>query len=101
LNQFCENYSTTIFYVFVINISKILIKKKMNDAQADKILDSMVAFIEQHGKEEVARIEKTMQDDYTIGKNRYIADEKAKIAEDFKNKLDKEEMQMKIDKSKQ
>jgi vacuolar-type H+-ATPase subunit E/Vma4 len=37
-----------------------------NKYQAEKILEQMVAFIKQHGAEEVERIKKAMGDEYTI-----------------------------------
>ena len=37
-----------------------------NTKQAEKILDQMVAFIKQHGSEEVDRITKAMGDEFTI-----------------------------------
>lgn len=61
----------------------------------------MVAFIEQHGKEEVDRIMKSMGDEFTIEKNAYVDDEKNKIAQSFKNELENQEVRMKIEKSKE
>lgn len=40
--------------------------------QAEKILENMVQFIKQHGEEEVARIEKSTKDEFTIEKNQYL-----------------------------
>jgi len=73
----------------------------MNGKQADEILTSMVAFIKQHGIEEVDRIKKAAGDEFTIQKNQYVDEEKKKISEDFKNKLANEEVRLKIEKSKQ
>jgi vacuolar-type H+-ATPase subunit E/Vma4 len=61
----------------------------------------MVAFIQQHGKEEVDRIEKAMGDEFTIQKNQYVEDEKKKIAETYKNQLSNQTVRLKIEKSKQ
>ena len=60
----------------------------------------MVAFIVQHGKEEVARITKSMQDEFTIEKNSYLDEEKNKITENFKNELANSEVRLKIERSK-
>ena len=60
----------------------------------------MVAFIEQHGKEEVARITKSTQDEFTIEKNSYLDEEKNKITENFKNELSNAEVRLKIERSK-
>lgn len=61
----------------------------------------MVAFIMQHGKEEVSRIEKSMGDEFTIQKNQYIEEEKKKITENYKNELANQEVRLKIEKSKE
>ena len=60
----------------------------------------MVAFIVQHGKEEVASITKSMQDEFTIEKNSYLDEEKNKITENFKNELANAEVRLKIERSK-
>jgi hypothetical protein len=60
----------------------------------------MVAFIVQHGKEEVARITKSMQDEFNIEKNNYLDEEKSKISENFKNELANAEVRLKIERSK-
>lgn len=68
---------------------------------AEKILNNMVAFIEQHGKEEVDRIQKSAGDEFTIEKNAYVDEEKSKIALGYKNELANQEVRMKIEKSKE
>ena len=73
----------------------------MEQLQADHILNSMVAFIRQHGKEEVARIEKSAGDEFTIQKNGYVDEEKKKITENYKSELANQEVRLKIEKSKQ
>jgi vacuolar-type H+-ATPase subunit E/Vma4 len=55
----------------------------MNQDPSDKILNNMVAFIEQHGREEVERIKKSMGDEFTIEKNAYVDEEKNKIAQSY------------------
>ena len=72
----------------------------MEQLQADHILTSMVAFIRQHGDEEVLRIEKSAGDEFTIQKNSYVDEEKKKITENYKTMLANDEVKMKIDKSK-
>lgn len=61
----------------------------------------MVQFIRQHGKEEEERIEKSMMDTYTVQSNQYKSDAKAKIEEEAKATYQKEEVALKIAKSKQ
>jgi len=73
----------------------------MNEIQAQKILDSMIAFIKQHGEEEVASINASADNEFTIQKNAYVAEEKVKIIENYKNELANQEVRLKIEKSKQ
>ncbi len=61
----------------------------------------MIAFIEEHGKETVAKIEKSMGDEFTIQKNQFVDDEKKKITENFKAEMSNQEVRLKIEKSKQ
>ena len=61
----------------------------------------MVAFIKQHGIEEIARIEKATGDEFTISKNSYVDEEKKKLHENYKNMLANKEVEIKIEKSKQ
>ena len=68
---------------------------------ANKILDSMIQFIEQHGNETVDKIKKQMADEFTIQKNNYVEEEKKKITENYKNELANQEVRMKIEKSKE
>lgn len=68
---------------------------------ANKILDSMIQFIEQHGTETVEKIKKQMADEFTIQKNTYVEEEKKKITENYKNELANQEVRMKIEKSKE
>ena len=72
-----------------------------NKYQAEKILEQMVAFIKQHGAEEVERIKKAMGDEYTIQKNQHMVEEKKKIVENLENNLANDEVRLKIEKSKQ
>lgn len=72
-----------------------------NNLQAEKILDQMVSFIQQHGLEEVERIKNTMDDEFTIQKNNHMMEEKKKIAGNMQTNLENEEVRMKIEKSKE
>lgn len=73
----------------------------MNQEQAGRILKSMIAFIEQHGSEEVQSINDSADNEFTIQKNNFVAEEKIKIHDNYKNLLANEEVKMKIEKSKQ
>ena len=72
----------------------------MNEIQAQKILDSMISFIKQHGEEEVTAIKQSSDAEFIVQKNNYITKEKLKITENFKNELDNQEVRLKIEKSK-
>lgn len=60
----------------------------MNEIQAQKILDSMIAFIRQHGEEEVTSIKQASDAEFIVQKNNYITEEKLKITENFKTELE-------------
>ena len=51
---------------------------------ADKILDSMIQFIEQHGNETVEKINKQQADEFTIQKNSYVEEKKKEITDSLK-----------------
>ena len=72
----------------------------MNETQAQKILDSMIAFIRQHGNEEVTSIKQSSDAEFIIQKNNYITEEKLKFTENFKTELENQEVRLKIEKSK-
>jgi V-type H+-transporting ATPase subunit E len=60
----------------------------------------MVAFIKQHGDEEVSRIRESTQQEFTIEHNKFIEEEKKRYEEDIKAKLQNEEVRLKIEQSK-
>jgi hypothetical protein len=72
----------------------------MNDSEASTILKSMVSFIRSHGDERVMTINKQADDEFTIQKENYISEEKERLAADVKEKLRKDEINLKIEKSK-
>lgn len=61
----------------------------------------MISFIKQHGMEEVAAIKSMADNEFTIQSQAYVAEEKVKITENFKNELANQEVRLKIEKSKQ
>jgi vacuolar-type H+-ATPase subunit E/Vma4 len=61
----------------------------------------MVAFIRQHGQEEVTAIKTASDAEFIVQKNNYVTEEKLKITENFKNELENQEVRLKIEKSKQ
>ena len=46
----------------------------MNEQEAGRVLSSMIDFIKSHGVERVATINKQAEDEFTIQKEKYIAD---------------------------
>ena len=72
----------------------------MNDTEASSILKSMVAFIRSHGDERVATIIKQADDEFTVQKESYIAEEKERMEADIKERLRKDEINLKIMQSK-
>lgn len=71
----------------------------MNEQEAANVLKSMIAFIKTHGDERVETIKRQAQDEFTIQKEKYIADEKERLIADYKNKLSQDEIRLKIQKS--
>jgi len=72
----------------------------MNDREASTILNSMVQFIRTHGEERVQTIKKQADDEFTVQKESYIAEEKERITADIRARLLKDEIQLKIERSK-
>ena len=56
----------------------------------------MVQFIRSHGDERVATINKQAEDEYTVQKENYIAEEKERVSQDYKNRLIQDEIKLKI-----
>lgn len=71
----------------------------MNDQEASQVLKSMIAFIRSHGDERVDTILRQADEEFTIQKEKYIADEKERITQDYKNKLQQDEIKLRIKKS--
>lgn len=72
----------------------------MNDREASTILNSMVQFIRTHGEERVATIKKQADDEFTVQKESFIAEEKERITADIRERIKKDEINLKIDRSK-
>merc|ERR1711957_1163464 len=74
---------------------------KMNKDQAGIILNSMIEFIEQSGKERCEEIQRQAKQDFAVGKEQAIENEKKRLKDNFENKLVNAEVQLKIKKSAQ
>ena len=59
----------------------------------------MIQFIKSHGDERVATITKQADDEFTIQKEKYIADEKDNLINFYKSKIATDEIKLKIQKS--
>mmetsp|Transcript_30901 Transcript_30901/g.22481 ORF Transcript_30901/g.22481 Transcript_30901/m.22481 type:complete len:198 (-) Transcript_30901:208-801(-) len=59
----------------------------------------MIAFIQTHGKERVAEIQKQATDEYTIGKEKQIEADKKRLTENYDAKLQNAEAKLKIEMS--
>lgn len=68
---------------------------------SEKILENMVQFIKQHGREEVARIKKASDDAYTSRRNEYRAEAIKKIEDENEETFKRQEVMLKITKSKE
>ena len=64
--------------------------------QAERILENMVMFIQQHGDEEVARIKEATEHEFTIEHNKYIEEQKKIMEDNYKAELQNEEVKLKI-----
>lgn len=71
----------------------------MNDQEASKVLESMVQFIENHGRERADTIRKQAQQEFTIEKEKFIANEKERIIAEYKTKLQQDEIRLRIQRS--
>lgn len=60
----------------------------------------MVAFIQQHGEEEVARIKESTEHEFTIEHNKYIEEQKKIMDDQYKQDLQANEVRLKIEQSK-
>ena len=68
----------------------------MNHNEANSVLQSMIAFIKSHGEERVAAINKQAEDEFTIQKEKYIAEEKERLTNEYRNKLQQDEIRLRI-----
>lgn len=71
----------------------------MNNEEASQVLKSMIDFIRSHGRERVETINKQAQDEFTIQKEKYIAEEKERLTQEYKNRLQQDEIKLRIQKS--
>lgn len=71
-----------------------------NNRETAAILGSMISFIRSHCHERIAMINKQADDEFTIEKENFIAGEKERIETEYKERLRKDEINLRIDRSK-
>ena len=64
----------------------------MNTQQKDDILQSMINFIQQHGKERVAEIREQSETDFAVEKEKTIEAEKKRLEEKFEKDVNIKEV---------
>jgi hypothetical protein len=72
-----------------------------NNRETAAILNSMISFIRSHCHERIAMINKQADDEFTIEKENFIAQEKERIEKEYVEKLKKDEINLRIARSKQ
>ena len=68
--------------------------------ETETILKSMINFIKNHAQERVAAIDMSADHEFTIEKEDYIGKEKDRIEQDIKDRLRKDEVNLRIERSK-
>jgi hypothetical protein len=71
----------------------------MNTQQKDDILQSMINFIQQHGKERVAEIRDQANSDFTVVKEKTIEAEKKRLMDQYEKDVNIAEVNLKIARS--
>ena len=72
----------------------------MDDSEAGSVLDSMIQFINNHGKEQAEQLEREAEQEFTIECEKIIGSEKDRLDKIFETRLEQEGVEMKIKKSK-
>ena len=67
--------------------------------ESAKQLSQMVAFIRSHADERVAAIEASSDQQFTVDKEEYMSKEKERIQKDFQDRLAKDTIALKIERS--
>jgi hypothetical protein len=71
----------------------------MANVESTKILSSMVAFIRNHAEERVASIKVSADQQFTVDMEEYMSKEKERIKKDFEDRLAKDTIALKIERS--
>ena len=71
----------------------------MNAEEAGRVHRAMMDYIKNHGSENVTKIEKEMNEEFSKQKQLYINEEKERIVQEYKVKLQQDEIKLRIQKS--
>lgn len=71
-----------------------------NNRETVTILKGMINFIQNHALERVAAINMSADHEFTIEKEDYIGKEKERITQDIKDRLRRDEVNLRIERSK-
>ena len=71
----------------------------MNAEEAGRVHRAMLDYIKNHGNENVTKIEKEMNEEFSKQKQVYINEEKERIVHEYKVKLQQDEIKLRIQKS--
>ena len=71
----------------------------MNAEEAGRVHRAMLDYIKNHGNENVTKIDKEMNEEFSKQKQVYINEEKERIVHEYKVKLQQDEIKLRIQKS--
>lgn len=71
----------------------------MDDTEANNVLDSMIQFINNHGKEQADQLRREADQEFTIECEKIIGSGKERLKKIFETRLEKEGIEMKIKRS--
>lgn len=71
----------------------------MNEYEAKQCHEAMLKFLKRHGEDKANTITKQADDEFKSMRNNFIEEEKARIVQDFKNRLAQDEIKLKIQRS--
>ena len=71
----------------------------MNAEEAQRVMKNMLDFIRNHGNEDVTKITKSSEEEFTLQKEKYITEEKERLITEYKTKIQQDEIKLRIQKS--
>ena len=90
-----------IYYIYILPISRgtKTIKMALSDADVQKQIKHMMAFIEQEANEKAEEIDAKAEEEFNIEKGRLVQQQRLKIMEYYERKEKQVELQKKIQSS--